>query len=193
MQTLTSISSHSTSCPLWDLIRSVSLATLLSNKSTLQAAETNASAHPCLKQTSVLESLSIAHSSSIFLSICGRVYWGKEDCVTVQAEQLGGGGKNPLIQQQVTLPTIWIFTLQLQFAIAGQMCQTCCLGFPQHRQEGGISSSHPCKRALAMFTNSLIEAKQNGGVAQLQTTKDRWPSILLLRPLNAPHNIPDMR
>lgn len=72
----------------------VSLATLLSNKSTLQAAETNASAYPCLKQTSVLESLSIAHSS-IFLSICGTVYWGKEDCVTVQAEQLGVGVKNP--------------------------------------------------------------------------------------------------
>lgn len=70
------------------------------------------------------------------------------------------------------------------------MCQTCCLGFSQHRQEGGISSSHPCERVLVMFTNSLIEAKQNGGVAQLQTTKDRWPSILLLRSLNAPYNIP---
>lgn len=107
--------------------------------------------------------------------------------MTAQAELLGVGVKKALIQQQVTLPTIWIFTLQLRFAIAGQMCQTCCLGFSQHRlQEGGISPSWPCKEALVMFTNLLIEAKQNGGIAQLQTTKDSWPSIPLLRPLHVP-------
>lgn len=66
------------------------------------------------------------------------------------------------------------------------MCQTCCLGFSQHRQEGGISSSCPCKEALVMFTNLLIEAEQNGGIAQLQTTEDSWASVPLLRPLHVP-------
>lgn len=165
----------------------MSLATLLSKKAILQAAETNPSASPFLEQTSILEFLKhCSYFFYLFIYLFGKLLGprGLHDCASRTA---WGGGKKALIQQQVTLPTIWVFTLQSQFAIAGQMCQTCCLGFSRHRQEGGISPSCPCKEALVMFTNLLIEAKQNGGTTQLQTTEDSWPSIPpLLRSLHVP-------
>lgn len=144
MQTLTPVSSHRT----WS-DQKTSLAILLSKKATLQAAETNSSASPCLEQTSILESLKHCSYFLYFFIHLWKSCWGKEDCASWTTWV---GVKNPRIQQQVTLLTIWIFTLQLRFAVAGQMCQTCCLGFSQHRQEGGMSSSCPCKEALVMFT-----------------------------------------
>lgn len=91
------------------------------------------------------------------------------------------GGKKAFTQQQVTLPTICIFTLQLRSAIAGQMYQSCCLGYSQHRQEGGISSRCPSKKALVTFTNLLIEAKRNDShsLEKLPNCRQqkRWPSV----------------
>lgn len=55
------------------------------------------------------------------------------------------------------------------------MCQTCCLGFSQHRQEGGMSSSYPGKEALVIFTNLRSEQQELPNCRQLKAGGPQFP------------------